>query len=117
MGFLIVTDKFGGPPESGLAGSSDPRTGVRWGIGTRFYYCGEEDGVPRLDYAIGSAVEFTTREAADLRFMILCIRSPDLIEHGHVVEKESAWAQWHADLKDFEKRSGLDEPRERGGCF
>ena len=116
MGFLIVTDKIS-DPKGGLPGATDPATRLRWGIGVRLYYCGEGPTMPTLDFAIGSAVEFPTREAADLRLMILWVWEPDLVEHGHVVEKETAWAQWHADLKDFEQRSGLDEPRERGGCF
>jgi hypothetical protein len=114
--FLIVTDKLM-PPE-GPPGSIDPVTGVRWGIGVRFYYCGEEGGVPKLDYAIGSAMEFSSPEAAETRLMVLCVIEPNLIDHAHVVEKESAWAQWHADLKDFEERSGLNSvPKDRGGCF
>lgn len=107
MSFLIVTDKLN-TSKDGLPGTTDPATGARWGIGTRFYYCGEGPQMPRLDYAISDAVEFSTREAAELRLMILWVWSPDLIERSHVVEKEMAWAQWHEDLKDFQQRSGLD---------
>jgi hypothetical protein len=109
MGFLIVSD----PVDVDLVAKT-----TTWGRGTRLYYCGEGPQMPQLEFAIGSAVEFGTREAADLRLMILCVWEPDLVEHGHIVEREAAWAQWHADLKRFEKRSGLDNaPEDRGGCF
>ena len=91
-----------------------------WGKGSRLYYCGEGPTMPNLAFAISNATEFGTTEAAELRLMVLQIWEPDLIEHGHIVEREAAWAQWHEDLKDFEKRSGIEEDplgHEQTGCF
>jgi hypothetical protein len=106
MPFLIVTDKLE---------VRNPVPPNVWGTGTRLYYCGEGD-IPKLDYAIGSAVQFETKEAAEIRLLLLCLWEPDLIDHGHVVEITTAWTQWHADLKTFEKKSGI-VPDRQGGCF
>lgn len=115
MPFLIVTD-----PLLIWKEPEPPRENV-WGKGSRLYYCGEKDGVPTLEFAIGTAVKFETREAAEIRLLILWLWEPDLIEHGHIVEEETAWAQWHADLKFFERKSGIedmfDERERRRGCF
>jgi hypothetical protein len=107
MPFVIVTDPLG---------IGNPITPTVWGKGSRLYYTGESDRTPKLEWAISSAVKFETMEAAETRLMLLCVWEPELIDHGHIVEHEEAWKQWHADLKTFEEKSGII-PDHQGGCF
>lgn len=110
MSFLIVTDKID---------THIPCKENVWGRGTRLYYCGETpERMPNLAFAIGSATEFETWEAAEIRLLVLCVWETDLIDHARIMEKDEAWAQWNADLKEFEKKSGIDVLElDKGGCF
>lgn len=111
MNYLIVTDKID---------SFVPIADNVWGSGTRLYYCGETpEKTPNLAFAIGSATRFETFEAAEIRLLLLCIWETDLIEHARVMPEDEAWAQWQEDLKEFEKKSGIEDSlgSQNRGCF
>jgi hypothetical protein len=82
----------------------DPSPKNIWGVGARLYYCGEEERRPLFKYAISDAIQFSSTEAAEIRLLVLCVIEPDLIDHGHIMEKDEAWVQWKADLVEYEKK-------------
>lgn len=109
MNFIIVTDRFD---------VGKTRGEVEFGRGSRAYYCGEENGAPKLIWGISDAVRFESREAADMRALILCVIIPPLIDHINIVTETEAWDQWNEELAEFKKKlESQGVPRDNGGCF